>query len=297
MASLRHGQAVRMEGWMEKPKSFGFMRKKSARRYMYLKESVLSCHHDQKSPAKWEVNVSNCPVLTGSGKLELKVELPHRKITLYALNEESFQAWKAALRSASSRIVEDFYEIGDLIGRGACAEVRECRDRKTKEQFAIKIMRKNFSPSEMEWLLREVNIMKSVQHPSIITTYDVFDTKEKIYIVLEMMGGGELFDIIADCTFFSEERSRVLMRDIVSGVAYLHAHSIVHRDLKPENVLCKSKEWPYGVKIADFGLANYIQEWEDCKRPKNVVGTIGYIAPEVVRKERYRACSGRKDLV
>jgi len=51
------------------------------------------------------------------------------------------------------------------------------------------------------------------------------------------------------------------------------------------------------VKIADFGLANYIQEWEDCKRPKNVVGTIGYIAPEVVRKERYRACSGRKDLV
>jgi len=77
------------------------------------------------------------------------------------------------------------------------------------------------------------------------------------------------------------------MRDIVSGVAYLHAHSIVHRDLKPENVLCKSKEWPYGVKIADFGLANYIQEWEDSKRPKTVVGTVGYIAPEVVRKERF----------
>lgn len=124
MAGLRHGDTVQMSGWLLKDQKIGrWFRLRRSRRFFSLRGSVLSLHHAPNSPAKWEVSVLNCPVSEGAGKFELCVELPKRKVSLYAENSDSFAKWKRALKLASSRSVEDFYEIGKLLGKGAYAEV------------------------------------------------------------------------------------------------------------------------------------------------------------------------------
>jgi len=289
MSSLRHGAPVQMSGWVYKEGKF--LRSK-VRRFLKLRGSMLSNHHSDNSPASWEVSVLECPVCAGSRANELVIHLPGRKTSFFAANEREYSRWMEALKSAACRSVNDFYSIGESIGRGSFAEVSLGFDRDTGEKFAIKtIEKRGFSSREMELVKREMSIMKSVSHPCIVSTYDIFDTNTSIHIVLEYMEGGELFDVIANAGTFSEKKAQLVMRDILRGVAYLHMHSIVHRDIKPENILCKAKGWPLTVKIADLGLASFVNESGDLiERPgANMKGTAAYVAPEVVRREPHGA--------
>lgn len=133
----------------------------------------------------------------------------------------------------------------------------------------------------------------SVNHPNIVNTYDVFDSPSVLYLVLEMMKGGELFDIIADRGRLSEQQASQVMRDIVTGVQYLHSCDVVHCDIKPENILCKEKnEWPLQVKLCDFGLSSFIDRALASsngtdKTMNTMIGTPGYVAPEVIKREPY----------
>lgn len=288
MAELRHGTPAHLDGWLEKEGKFF---KSRYQRYLRLRGSVLSNHHNEDSPATWEVNVVDCKVGVGSRANELVVELPQRKVSFFANDEGEFKRWASALKRASASSVEDFYALGKILGEGAFAQVRLGVDKETGERFAIKVIKKkDCDPKEMDFLFREVSILKSVRHDNIVNTHDVFDTKDRLNLVLEFMEGGELFDIIADAGFFSEQAASQVMRDIVKGVQYLHMHSIVHRDLKPENVLCHKKEWPLQVKLADFGLANFAEDGnvvESTVAGGCMVGTPGYVAPEVVKREVY----------
>lgn len=133
----------------------------------------------------------------------------------------------------------------------------------------------------------------SVTHPNIVNTYDVFDSPSVLHLVLEMMKGGELFDVIADKGRLSEQQASQVMRDIITGVEYLHACDVVHCDIKPENILVKTKEhWPLEVKLCDFGLSNFIDRAVANSNGtdntmQSQIGTPGYVAPEVVRREAY----------
>lgn len=135
--------------------------------------------------------------------------------------------------------------------------------------------------------------MMSVKHPNIVNTYDVFDSPSVLHLVLEMMSGGELFDIIADKGRLSEQQASQVMRDIITGVEYLHGKDVVHCDIKPENILCKKKnDWPIQVKLCDFGLSNFIDRVVansngSDNTMKSTIGTPGYVAPEVVKREAY----------
>uniref|UniRef100_A0A7S0G7T2 Protein kinase domain-containing protein n=2 Tax=Rhodosorus marinus TaxID=101924 RepID=A0A7S0G7T2_9RHOD len=101
---------------------------------------------------------------------------------------------------------------------------------------------------------------------------------------MELMRGGELFDQIADRGRFSEKDASMVMRSIVQAISFLHLHHIIHRDLKPENVLCKDSSWPLVVKLSDFGLASAT---EDKINDGELIGTPGYVAPEVVMRKPY----------
>jgi serine/threonine protein kinase len=288
MAELRHGSPANLDGWLQKE---GKYFKSRYQRYLKLRGSVLSNHHNEESPATWKVNVMDCKVSVGSRANELVIELPQRKVSFFAVNESEHKRWTAALKRASASSVEDFYTLGKILGEGAFAQVLLGVDKETGESFAIKVIKKKAcDPKEMDFLLREVQILKSVSHENIVNTHDVFDTNDRLNLVLEFMEGGELFDIIADAGHFSEQAASQVMRDIVKGVQYLHMHNIVHRDLKPENVLCRKKEWPLQVKIADFGLANFAEDGsiqESTAAGCCMVGTPGYVAPEVVKREAY----------
>lgn len=288
MAQLRHGTPANIDGWLQKEGKF-FRSRYS--RYLRLRGSLLSNHHNEDSPATWEVNVVDCPVAVGSRENELIIALPQRRVSFFAANSDEYNQWTAALKLASASGVEDFYRMGKLLGEGAFAQVRLGVDKETGERFAIKIIKKKeYDAKEMDFLVREVNILKSVSHQHIVNTHDVFDTRDRLHLVLEFMEGGELFDIIADAGHFSEQAASQVMRGIVKGVQYLHLHSIVHRDLKPENVLCTKKQWPLQVKLADFGLANFAEDGsiqESTTGNGCMVGTPGYVAPEVVKREPY----------
>jgi calcium/calmodulin-dependent protein kinase I len=286
MATLRHGNPINIEGWLSKE---GKIFRGKSKRYMKLRDCVLSNHHSEAAPATWEQNIANCPVQVDSSQLELSIVFPKKRVSFYAETQEVFDAWSAALMRASASGIEDYYTLGKLLGEGAFAQVRVGNDKKTGEEFAIKIIKKKeYDSRETEYILREVSIMKSIKHDNVVNTFDVFDSKENLYIVLEFMKGGELFDIIAESGHFSEKDASQVMRDVVKGVQYLHMHAIVHRDIKPENVLCKAKSLPLQVKLADFGLANFSEDGTvQESRAGCIVGTPGYVAPEVVKREEY----------
>jgi len=142
-------------------------------------------------------------------------------------------------------------ELGSLLGEGAFARVVMGLDRTTLQQYAVKVIEKQSDDAQgLEFIWRELNVMKAVNHPNIVRTYDIFDTRTRLYIVLEYMPGGTLADLLKHTGRFTEAQARPVLRDILRGVAYLHSKSVVHRDLKLKNILCDRRELPVSVKLA-----------------------------------------------
>lgn len=133
--------------------------------------------------------------------------------------------------------VEDVYHIGKKIGDGNFADVRECIDKITKKEFALKIVDKSKIRGKEEMIRDEIDIMRRCKHPNIVRMYEDYDTSRHIYLVMELVKGGDLFDAISSSVKFTEDVTRNYVKDIGKSLAYLHKRKIVHRDLKPENLL------------------------------------------------------------
>lgn len=103
--------------------------------------------------------------------------------------------------------------------------------------------------------------MSDLKHPNIIHLEDVFETPERIFMVMEIMTGGELFDYVVEKGTLSEEEASGFIRQITSAIAHMHKAGVIHRDLKPENLLLKNKSPNGVVKIIDFGLAKVEMDW------------------------------------
>merc|ERR1719183_1943237 len=127
---------------------------------------------------------------------------------------------------------------------------------------------------------QEVTIMGKINHPGIVKLREVFDTKHKFYMVLELMLGGELFDRIVEKEKYTENEAVGVAISVCSALQYCHDRGIVHRDLKPENLLYSTKDDDATVKIADFGLAKLLSE--ESLMMHTACGTPGYVAPEVL---------------
>eukprot|EP00871_Galdieria_phlegrea_P002514 jgi/Galph1/3263/GphlegSOOS_G1922.1 len=284
--SLRFQAPLLIEGWLLKE---GKRFRTKSRRFLRISGSTLTNHKSQLDPPTWELDLKDCKAREGPRKFEIRLELKTRVISFFAENEADFRKWVHAFKRSCFRVVEDFYSIGDVLGVGAFGTVRVAYDKESGEKVALKVIKKdNFKDKDLDHLQREVEILKTMQHPNIVQTYDIFETKTRIYIVLEYMEGGELFNAIANAGHFSESDARDIIREILHGVGYLHRRGIVHRDLKPENILLKSTQWPLQIKIADFGLANFTVGEDGCPRAlTTTIGTLGYVAPEVFLKQSY----------
>lgn len=184
--------------------------------------------------------------------------------------------------------VEEFYDVGDELGSGQFAVVRRCRHRTSGVEYAAKFIKKRRSKSSRrgvtrEDIEREVNILKEIQHPNIITLHEVFENKAEVILILELVAGGELFDFLAEKESLSEEEATQFLKQILDGVHYLHSKRIAHFDLKPENIMLLNRSVPHPrIKLIDFGLAHKIDFGNDFK---NIFGTPEFVAPEVVNYE------------
>ena len=130
------------------------------------------------------------------------------------------------------------YLLGPELGCGAFSIVYEGKSRDIGEQYAVKIIDKTeLYESELEAMTVEASILQKLNHPHVIRLYDVFDEKRYIYMVLEKMSGGELFDRIVQKQSYNEEDARRTCKIIMQAIKHCHDKKIAHRDLKPENLL------------------------------------------------------------
>ncbi|XP_008997735.4 maternal embryonic leucine zipper kinase isoform X4 [Callithrix jacchus] len=176
-----------------------------------------------------------------------------------------------------------YYELHETIGTGGFAKVKLACHILTGEMVAIKIMDKNTLGSDLPRIKTEIDALKNLRHQHICQLYHVLETANKIFMVLEYCPGGELFDYIISQDHLSEEETRVVFRQIVSAVAYVHSQGYAHRDLKPENLLFDEY---HKLKLIDFGL---------CAKPKGnkdyhlqtCCGSLAYAAPELIQGKSY----------
>jgi len=177
--------------------------------------------------------------------------------------------------------IENYYDLGEELGRGSFSVVHRCTNKKTKKEAAVKIIDKEkLGTKKMEMVEIEVEILRRVNHSNIIRLQDLFQTPDKYFIVLELITGGELFDKIVELTSYSEKDASHLMSKILSSIDHLHENNIIHRDLKPENLLLSSKEIDAEPKVTDFGLSCIVTSASE--KLTKAVGTPGYIAPEIL---------------
>ena len=182
------------------------------------------------------------------------------------------------------------YEIGKVIGKGAYATVKICKNKITQEKFAMKIYEKKILNDNIKkkCILREIEILKKLNHPNIVKLYDTIISDKNILLIQELVNGISLRDFynkeIRNQKNISEKKYKILtiiFKQIFSAFDYIHKKNIFHRDIKLENILLTKN---YEIKIIDFGFGlynprNYLQKF--------FCGTPNYMAPEIIMKKEY----------
>ncbi|PIK46856.1 putative serine/threonine-protein kinase DCLK3 isoform X5 [Apostichopus japonicus] len=183
----------------------------------------------------------------------------------------------------SDREVLERYRLGEKVGDGNFADVHAGVLRSTGEEFAIKKVDKSKLKGKESMIENEIAILKEIDHPNIVKLYEEFETDDYIYLIMDYIRGGDLFDAIIDSVKFTEADASVMVRDLARALDYLHKMNVVHRDMKPENLLVNlTDDSKMQLKLADFGLA-----MEVVKPVYTVCGTPTYVAPEILAETGY----------
>lgn len=186
------------------------------------------------------------------------------------------------------------YEVDEsnYIGTGKFSVVHLCWRRYSPEKrYALKVINTRSDDHQSTTrIYEEINILRVLgNHPAIIQLVDMDESlPNTIRLVLELCEGGELYDRIQQKQFYPEGEAKVLIKNLLSAVAFVHSKGIMHRDLKPENILLASKVSNTDIKISDFGLAKISKDYpRRLPRSHSICGSDFYLAPEVIKQEEY----------
>jgi len=188
--------------------------------------------------------------------------------------------------TTSPKVFHNEYELKEEIGVGSYSVCKRCIHIGTKKEYAVKIIYKEKRDCEEEVQI----LLRYGQHPNIITLKDVFDDGKHVFLVFELMKGGELLEKILRQKFFSEKEASAVMKTVAKVVNYLHKNSVVHRDLKPSNILYADETGnPESLRVGDFGFAKQLRH--DNGLLMTPCYTANFVAPEVLKKKGYdEAC-------
>jgi serine/threonine protein kinase len=181
------------------------------------------------------------------------------------------------------------YSLHETIGVGATGKVKLGVHKETGERVAVKMVSARLfqlKPELIKKVLRECDIMASVAHANVVRFLGKHHTEESLYLVLELVTGGELFDYLLKTGRQTEEQALKFFRQLIDAVHYCHERNVCHRDIKPENLLLDDA---LNVKVADFGYAQWMRHasdgsggWVDTS-----CGSPHYASPEVIHGDRY----------
>ncbi|XP_043679480.1 calcium/calmodulin-dependent protein kinase type 1-like isoform X2 [Vespula pensylvanica] len=198
--------------------------------------------------------------------------------------KDSNKKMKKDGKDDKSPSVEDKYILKELLGTGAFSEVRLAESKeKPGQMFAVKIIDKKALKGKEDSLENEIKVLRRLTHPNIVQLLETYEDKLKVYLVMELVTGGELFDRIVEKGSYTEKDASGLIRQVLEAVDYMHEQGVVHRDLKPENLLYYSPDEDSKIMISDFGLS----KMEDSGIMATACGTPGYVAPEVLAQKPY----------
>lgn len=209
---------------------------------------------------------------------------------------------KAQLPKTEFDLVTDPHQIGpwilgECVGKGASGRVKVARHCETGQMAAVKILpleavlssrhslhtQASKAEKHRNGIDKEIVMMKLMDHPNVVRIYDVFEGERDLFLVLEYVDGGELFDYLVNHGKMDKYKALCYFKQIIYGLAYSHAFSVIHRDLKPENILIASFDPPH-IKIADWGMAAFSPPEH---RLETSCGSPHYASPEIVRGEKY----------
>ena len=223
---------------------------------------------------------SMSPHAGGNGSERLQAKM------LYAKSASDRKDWVTALQAAASTLaIQNYYNIGKVIGKGHFSVVHFGTHKKTNKKYAIKVVEKKRIDAREKMALRnEIAIMKLVNHPCIIKMEDVYEDKKCIYMVMQLVEYGDFFGRWQSKKNFKEDTIRIIVWKMLDALHYLHNLGIVHRDLKPENILCTDEFDDTQLLISDFGLSKFAAPNTEMNMS---CGTLAYVAPEVLKQKGY----------
>jgi len=199
-----------------------------------------------------------------------------------------FDQWMDHLRHFQNSSIGDYYRIGEKIGTGQFSTVYRGSDfNDSTKEYAIKIIDKEkLKPTEKQSILSETSVMKVLDHPSTIKLIETIEIQNKLYIVMELVKDGDLFDYILSKDFLEEYEASYIMKQLLNSINYIHSMGIIHRDLKPENIMISlnANHAISQIKLIDFGFATFVCS---TKVIKDACGTPNYLAPEVLKEAGY----------
>ncbi|CAD8087488.1 unnamed protein product [Paramecium sonneborni] len=250
-----------------------------------------NCREQKEIAALFLTNVYldlSCQNIMEKDKYPIILISGSKKYIFNAKSQELKQKWVEKLKKTC--ILNNYREIFlnlKVIGKGTYAKVLLAQRKQNQSKYAVKTFQKSAlidkNNKQRQGLLNEINLLRCCDHPNIIKLYEIYESGDYIYLVMELLEGGELFDLILETQCFQESKVAMIMFKIFDALEYLHTKNIMHRDLKPENILLKDKSENFDLKIADFGLASYTEADLLIRR----CGTPGYVAPEILEDKKY----------
>ncbi|KAM9335010.1 calcium/calmodulin-dependent protein kinase type 1D [Symphorus nematophorus] len=180
--------------------------------------------------------------------------------------------------------IKKIFDFKEVLGTGAFSEVVLAQERLTGRMFAVKCIPKKALKGKESSIENEIAVLRRIKHENIVALEDIYESPDHLYLIMQLVSGGELFDRIVEKGFYTEKDASTLIRQVLDAVNYLHKMGIVHRDLKPENLLYFNPQDESKIMISDFGLSKMEGSGDVMS---TACGTPGYVAPEVLAQKPY----------
>jgi calcium-dependent protein kinase len=191
------------------------------------------------------------------------------------------------MHSENQRMTDDYDLTDKILGEGVSGSVNLTTSKATGVEFAVKKMQlSGVAADKKANMLREVDVLSSMDHPHVTRLIDVYESEEELSLVMECLKGGDLYDKITEKGTLSEKDAAFAVWQMLIAMQYVHNQGVVHRDLKLEHFMYESKESAH-LKLIDFGLS---MRWQQDGNMDQLVGTLAYAAPEVLKKSYTSQC-------